>query len=381
MKKSQQFSIMRRGQQKATRVPSPANVDSLMSSCDESFHIDSVVGKGDPSSASSTNGAKNASSSMTSPSSGAKSTASTKAQPSLSSDKGSLSKKKKSMALMAIKNGPRPLWLTAFYVFVTAGSLYGTFSDRTNNEPRKDKSHFRGTQYMIPSPDEFASLRRDWLNQTRPQSILSAPTNEYHLFHIAPVSNLGNNLLNSILMGMFDATDSFYAQVYYDSVLREFDTFHQSKKVAQCTVTVVSQTNETDILVLERSFSKIFHNIFFVALKSAKIPECVAPPENMICFDYNDMAYENHQGRTDVVQRVIDKLHAEWQYFSNVKFDLEQVFFRLEGMEKVIAEMMDKPFNEVHPKYGIHGQKPLEASGTAQVGVPGTAQVGVTASS
>lgn len=345
---------MRRGQQKAASPGSNGNGES---SVVESFRIDAVVGKSDQAS-------RNPSVGSVASSTGGKSHASSLGETSLASEKGTLSKKKKRQIIQLKKHHatgpPRPHWLTAFYLFITVASMYGILSNKPRDDNgSKDGGGLKKIQYMAPSPDEFASLRRDSHNQTQPESILPAPTNEYHLFHIAPVSNLGNNLLNSILMGMFDKQDAFYSQVVYNPELSEFETWHHGEK-ADCTVTVVSQTNVTDVLILEKNFGKVFQNVFFVALKSPRIPDCAAPPENMICFDYNEMAYENKVGRAAVVQAVIKKLQGDLRYFSKLKFDKDRMDLRLDGLEKAIGRMLDRPVNEIDSQYGTHGQQPLE---------------------
>jgi hypothetical protein len=181
-----------------------------------------------------------------------------------------------------------------------------------------------------------------------------------HIFHVTPPGT-DSPLITNWLMGLFDA-NAFCTTLITSPGLE----VHQNDKNVPITTTIVTRTNEMNLIGMYKIFKPSFDEVFFVLSKSGtdadqQIGERVCEYDNVLCLQHDEELYQNVDELEGLVRRLTEKFKGRFssKYFASLKnpviFDEKNAVARLVDMVHAIEVMSKKPIDDIHPKFCVRG--------------------------
>ena len=183
----------------------------------------------------------------------------------------------------------------------------------------------------------------------------------FHIFQVSPPGTESISTLNW-LYGLFEP-DAEYTKLVTSPGLRVY----QHDNEVPITRTIVTQTNELDLIGLYKIFKGGFAELFFVLTKSGtdadeQIDKNVCEYDNVLCIEHQDTLYNNEEELQAMVFRLTEKFHRSFAKFfgpplmgKSIGLGEQSAISRLKEMNAAVKAMAYEPYDVVDPKFGVHG--------------------------
>mmetsp|Transcript_1948 Transcript_1948/g.4209 ORF Transcript_1948/g.4209 Transcript_1948/m.4209 type:complete len:761 (-) Transcript_1948:1020-3302(-) len=189
-------------------------------------------------------------------------------------------------------------------------------------------------------------------------ALVGAPrTRNFHIFHVSPPGTESPVVANW-LMGLFEPEAEHTILVTTPGL-----AVYQHGNEVPIASTIVTQTNEMNLLGLYKIFKPGFDEVFFVLSRSGtdadqQINGKVCGYDNLLCVGYRE--YENDDGLETIVHHLTEKFQQRFATFfgsmaNSPRLDEESAISRLKDMYSARQAIKNEPFEVVDPKFGIHG--------------------------
>ena len=195
---------------------------------------------------------------------------------------------------------------------------------------------------------------------------------KFHIFVVTPPGSDSPIVLNW-LMGLFEPDED-----YKTIITKPRMAIQQNGKEVPITATIVTQTNELNVIGLYKLFKPGFNEVFFILSASGteadnQIDEEVCNYGNLLCFNHDELQFANKNELQDMVHRLTEKFQNRFQSFfgemeESIRKGEESAMWRLMKMNKAMKELDNEPYETVDPKFGVHGganSKQIESVQTA----------------
>ncbi|KAL7543047.1 hypothetical protein ACHAXR_012356 [Thalassiosira sp. AJA248-18] len=203
-------------------------------------------------------------------------------------------------------------------------------------------------------------------NSVGEQSEVPKRPPNFHIFQVSPPGTK-SALVTNWLMGLFEP-DAAYTTLVTSPGLRVI----QHEKQVPITTTIVTQTNEMNVVGLYKIFKPGFDEVFFVLSKSGteadqQFDGAVCEYGNVLCIEYEEQLHHNNKELQAMVHHLTKKFHLR---FANMFGPLENpvgmgeqsAIARLQEMKSALQAMQNEPYGVVDQKYGVHGNFGKEGS-------------------
>jgi len=192
-------------------------------------------------------------------------------------------------------------------------------------------------------------------------SLTALPQQQQAQIHIFSVSPPGteSNVVTNWLLGLFEQPDTEYTHL----VTTPGMAIYQNNKEVPITTTIVTQTNEMNVLGLYKIYKPGYDEVFFVVSKSGtdadkQIDPEICEYENLLCIEHEDQQYTSDKQMRRLVRQLTDKLQYRFATFldgNNFNLSLQGAITRLIDMQSTIRSMQYESYEKVDSKYGVHG--------------------------
>lgn len=187
-----------------------------------------------------------------------------------------------------------------------------------------------------------------------------ASESSYHIFHVSPPGT-DSPLITNWLMGLLDA-NAFCTTLVTSPGLEVY----QNDKNVPIMTTIVTRTNEMNLIAMYKIFKPSFDEVFFILSMSGtdadqQIDERVCEYDNVLCLQHNEELYQNVDELEGLVRSLTDKFKSRFysKYFASLKnpviFDEKNAVARLVDMLHAMEVMSKKPIDDIHPKFCVRG--------------------------
>ena len=200
--------------------------------------------------------------------------------------------------------------------------------------------------------DEEANLNVN--NVVKPQRM------EYSQFHIFSVSPPGtqSSVVTNWLMGLFEPEADVTTLVTRPGL-----AVYQYELKVPITTTIVTQTNEVNLIGLYKIYKPGFDEVFFVLSKSGtdadqQVNQEVCEYDNVLCIEHDEQLYNNGKELRKMVHHLTEKFSYRFaQFFGSnmIEMQEETAVARLQDMKSTIRAMKYESYEIVDPKFGVHG--------------------------
>lgn len=184
-------------------------------------------------------------------------------------------------------------------------------------------------------------------------------TPSFHIFQVSPPGTESPAVLNW-LIGLFEP-DAEYTKLVTSPGLNVY----QHEKEVPITTTIVTQTNEMNVVGLYKIFKPGFDEVFFIISKSGTdadqlIDGDVCEFDNLLCIEHEEQLYGNDEELKAMAHHLTEKFKSRFVNLfsslgSSAGLNEHSAMMRLNQMNSVIQSMKKKPFEVIDPKFGIHG--------------------------
>ena len=182
----------------------------------------------------------------------------------------------------------------------------------------------------------------------------------YHIFHVSPPGT-DSPFITNWLMGLFDA-NAFCTTLFTSPGLEVY----QNDKNVPIMTTIVTRTNEMNLIAMYKIFKPSFDEVFFILSKSGtdadqQIDERVCEYDNVLCLQHEEELYQNVDELEGLVRSLTEKFKGRFysKYFASLKipviFDEKNAVARLVDMIHATEVMSKKPIDDIHPKFCVRG--------------------------
>eukprot|EP00584_Thalassiosira_punctigera_P009877 CAMPEP_0172533350 /NCGR_PEP_ID=MMETSP1067-20121228/6083_1 /TAXON_ID=265564 ORGANISM="Thalassiosira punctigera, Strain Tpunct2005C2" /NCGR_SAMPLE_ID=MMETSP1067 /ASSEMBLY_ACC=CAM_ASM_000444 /LENGTH=1015 /DNA_ID=CAMNT_0013317979 /DNA_START=86 /DNA_END=3133 /DNA_ORIENTATION=+ len=184
------------------------------------------------------------------------------------------------------------------------------------------------------------------------------PTRPFHIFHVSP-PGIDSPLITNWLIGLFEPEAKFTKLVTSPGL-----GVSQDGKDVPITTTIVTHTNEMNLIGLYKIFKPGFDEVFFVLSKSGtdadqQVSEGVCEYDNVLCIEFEEQIYNSKDELQAMVHHLTEKFQRRFGNFfgsiGNPVGSEESVISRLKGVVSAIESMANEPYESVDPKFGVHG--------------------------
>jgi hypothetical protein len=188
----------------------------------------------------------------------------------------------------------------------------------------------------------------------------------FHVFHVHPPGR-ESPIVTNWLMGLFDQGEDCATLITSPGIV-----VYQNEARVPITTTIVTRTNEMNLVGLYKIFKPGFDEVFFVLSRSGiieadrQIDERVCEYDNVLCI-YEEQQFRNKDELRGMVHSLTESFRLRFypKFIASLKrpirLDEEGAVWRLLQMNNAVKDMQDKPFEIVHPKFCIRGGLDMEA--------------------
>lgn len=184
------------------------------------------------------------------------------------------------------------------------------------------------------------------------------PMRPFHIFQVSPPGT-DSPLVINWLMGLFEP-DAKVTKLVTSPGLG----VSQDGQEVPITTTIVTQTNEMNLIGLYKILKPTFDEIFFVLSKSGtdadqQINEEVCEYDNVLCIELKEQMYNGEAELQAMVHQLTEKFYYRFGSFfgsfGNLIGSEQSATSRLKKMISTINSMENQPYEAVDPTFGVHG--------------------------
>jgi hypothetical protein len=202
-------------------------------------------------------------------------------------------------------------------------------------------------------------------SNTASETILSPPGTTldgrtFHIFTSSPPRS-DSAFLTNWMMGLFGSGTVDYAKLVTNPSL---DVIQNGQSISIDT-TVVTHTNEIDLISIYKIFKPSFDEVFFIV--SSGLDSEVCEYSNVLCIKYEEQLFTNDEHLIFLVKSLTERFQEKFAYFFgpqanlSIKLDIELAVARLRNMAVAEKEMELTSYETIHPKYGVRGKSKVSA--------------------
>lgn len=189
-------------------------------------------------------------------------------------------------------------------------------------------------------------------------TVAQSPGNQFHVFSVAPPGSQ-SPIITNWLIGLFEP-DTEYTHLITNPGL----SVYQHEKEVPITTTIVTQTNEINMIGLYEIYKPGFQEVLFVFSKTGtdadkEINDGVCEYENVLCIDdvnyYEEYLNSGSKEFRGMVRSLTDKLEHKFGHLLGPLIQMEGAISRLQEMKTTVYALKDEPFEVVDTKFGVHG--------------------------
>ena len=242
-------------------------------------------------------------------------------------------------------------------------ATYMTTLESYENDPQRQQSNEQFSQPILSGSDQ--QLSNEMGSNTASETILSAPGTTldgrtFHIFTSSPPRS-DSAFLTNWMMGLLGSGTVDYAKLVTNPSL---DVIQNGQSISIDT-TVVTHTNEIDLISIYKIFKPSFDEVFFIV--SSGLDSEVCEYSNVLCIKYEEQLFTNDEHLIFLVKSLTERFQEKFAYFFgpsanlSIKLDVELAMARLSNMAVAEKEMEMASYETIHPKYGVRGKSKVSA--------------------
>jgi hypothetical protein len=186
-------------------------------------------------------------------------------------------------------------------------------------------------------------------------------SSSFHVFHVSPPGT-ESLIVTNWLMGLFEPAADCATLMTSPGI-----AVYQDGSKVPITTTIVTRTNEMNLIGMYKIFKPSFDEVFFVLSRSGNaeadglIDERVCDYDNVLCVGRDEQMFRNTEELRGMVRSLTEKFKLRFypKYFASlmdpVRLDEEGAVARLLEMNNAVKKMQIEAFEVVHPKFGVRG--------------------------
>ena len=186
-------------------------------------------------------------------------------------------------------------------------------------------------------------------------------SSSFHVFHVSPPGT-ESPIVTNWLMGLFEPAADCATLTTSPGIA----VYQDGSKVPIAT-TIVTRTNEMNLIGMYKIFKPSFDEVFFVLSRSGNaeadglIDERVCDYDNVLCVGRDEQMFRNTEELRGMVRSMTERFKLRFypKYFASlmdpIRLDEEGAVARLLEMNNAVKKMQIEAFDVVHPKFGIRG--------------------------
>eukprot|EP00581_Thalassiosira_minuscula_P014691 CAMPEP_0183719434 /NCGR_PEP_ID=MMETSP0737-20130205/12375_1 /TAXON_ID=385413 /ORGANISM="Thalassiosira miniscula, Strain CCMP1093" /LENGTH=315 /DNA_ID=CAMNT_0025949151 /DNA_START=17 /DNA_END=964 /DNA_ORIENTATION=- len=228
------------------------------------------------------------------------------------------------------------------------------------------KERDRFDEQIPPEQQQQDEQQKQAALQAAAQAAAAAKAEEQKLapapFHIIQASHPTNEALATVatnwLVGLFEPEkDVAFTENWPETPVE------QSGREITIDGTIVTKTNNLNLLGMYKNIRPQFEEVFFVVANraDARVAAELCGYKNVLCIEENELLYNNEEELHGLVRTLTEKFRERYQYYFGENSDWLVVenelnaMQRLGGMTATIADMATAPVDVVDSHFGVHG--------------------------